>query len=102
MKYRAKEPPEIHIFCRSEGDSCLVAVGDNGIGIAPEHQERAFRMFTRLEPGLAWGTGMGLALSRKIVERHGGKMWVESEPGKGSTFYFTLPLALRRSTSTGS
>ena len=71
-----------------------VAVADNGIGVEPEQADAIFKMFGRLHPSETYpGTGIGLALVKRIVERHGGHIWVKSEPGQGSTFYFTLPRA---------
>lgn len=92
IKYRGQELPIIHISARRDGDMWLFAVKDNGIGIAPEYHEKIFEMFQRLSTNERHeGTGIGLAIAKKIVERHGGKIWVESEEGKGATFFFTLP-----------
>ena len=82
--------PKIEIGYRDEGDYHLFFVRDNGIGIDKEDQERIFRIFTRIGEAQAEGHGMGLAFVKKIVQRHGGRIWVESEKGKGSTFYFTI------------
>ncbi|RZN33942.1 MAG: HAMP domain-containing sensor histidine kinase [Methanosarcinales archaeon] len=94
IKFQGKEPPHIHIAAeqKEKAGEWLFVVADNGIGIAEEFFERIFVIFQRLHGRDEYsGTGIGLAISRKIVERHGGKMWVESEQGKGTTFYFTLP-----------
>jgi PAS domain S-box-containing protein len=93
VKYHAEKDPEVHIDARREADRWLISVRDNGIGIPANQLERVFEIFTRLHNQQSYpGTGIGLAVCRRIVLRQGGKIWVESEPGKGSTFFFTLPV----------
>ena len=92
IKFRGDEPLKIHVGCNQRDGESEFFVKDNGIGIEPPYFERVFRIFQRLQTGSDRpGTGIGLANCRKIVERHGGRIWVESEPGSGSTFFFTLP-----------
>jgi PAS domain S-box-containing protein len=92
IKFRSADPLRIHVGARRERGGWLFRVTDNGIGMEREHGERIFVIFKRLHSREKCpGTGIGLALCKKIVERHGGRIWVESEPGRGSTFYFTLP-----------
>ena len=92
LTFRSDAPPAIEISAINNGKEWIVALKDNGIGIAPEHHEEVFRMFRRLHDGKKYpGAGAGLALCRKIVHKNGGMVWVESEPGQGRTFYFTLP-----------
>lgn len=92
LKFRAKEPPLIEIRSERKGGMHKIWVKDNGIGIAGEYFEKIFIVFQRLHSRVDYpGTGIGLAICKKIVERHGGSIWVESEPGKGASFYFTLP-----------
>lgn len=95
IKYRGQESPRINISATQEGRFWRIAVRDNGIGIDPEFSDRIFVIFQRLHTRQEYsGTGIGLAICKKIVERHGGRIGVESELGKGSTFYFTLPAVL--------
>jgi light-regulated signal transduction histidine kinase (bacteriophytochrome) len=94
IKYRSKEAPVIAITARREPDSWLFSVRDNGIGIDPQYKEQIFGLFKRLHSREDYaGTGVGLAICQKIVERYRGRIWVESELGRGSTFFFTLPAA---------
>ena len=91
IKFRGKDSPRIHVSARQMSEKWLFFVRDNGIGIDPQYTERVFVIFQRLHSRDDYpGTGIGLAISRKIIERHGGHIWVDSEPGKGATFYFTL------------
>ena len=94
LKFRAQRAPRIRIGAEKRNGSCLFRVADNGIGIDAQYSDRVFQMFQRLhERGRYDGNGIGLAIARKIVERHGGRIWFESEPDKGTTFFFTLPSA---------
>jgi PAS domain S-box-containing protein len=92
IKFRGAEPPRVVVSARRDDDRWELSVADNGIGIDPAHFDRIFNIFERLHPESAYaGTGIGLAICKRIVERHGGRISVVSAPGKGATFVFTLP-----------
>jgi PAS domain S-box-containing protein len=92
LKFRQEATPQIHIAVQSTDDKWLFSVQDNGIGMEVQYLERIFIIFQRLHSKAEYpGTGIGLAVCKKIVEQHGGTLWVDSQPGRGSTFHFTLP-----------
>ncbi len=92
LKYRGSDPPVVRVNARQEGRSWTISVQDNGIGIEPEYRTLVFGLFKRLHSRTAYsGTGIGLAICKRLVERYGGRIWVESELGKGSTFSFSIP-----------
>jgi chemotaxis family two-component system sensor kinase Cph1 len=93
IKYRSSEAPIVHVGASRQGDTWVLSVQDNGIGIAEEYHPRIFQLFQRLHSQKQYsGTGIGLAICQRIVERHGGRLWVESEPNRGSIFYFSIPI----------
>jgi signal transduction histidine kinase len=94
LKFHGDAPPVVRVEARRDGNEWAVAVSDRGIGIEPQYAERIFAIFQRLHTKEAYeGTGIGLALTRKIVEHHGGRIWLDTEVERGTTFRFTLPVA---------
>lgn len=97
IKFRGDHTPHIRIKAEPDGNQWVIQVADNGIGIDTKFSERVFLLFQRLHDRETYeGIGVGLTLSRKIVERHGGRIWYESQPGRGTTFFFTLPAAAQK------
>lgn len=93
IKFRSDQSPRVHVTARWDGPDCIFTVRDNGMGIEPEYHKTVFEVFKRLHhPNEYPGNGIGLAICRRVVQRHGGRIWCESEPGKGSLFHFTLPI----------
>jgi light-regulated signal transduction histidine kinase (bacteriophytochrome) len=95
IKFRGSEAPKIHISATPKDGKWVFKVEDNGIGLDSQYGEKIFNIFQRLHGAEFPGTGIGLALCKRIIERHGGKIWVESEIGKGSSFYFTIPMVIQ-------
>ena len=97
IKFRSAEPARIHVSAEQQENEWIFAVKDNGIGIPAEEVPHIFELFHRTDRIKYPGTGIGLAICKRIIERHGGRIWVESKIGKGSTFYFTIPFNISAS-----
>ena len=96
IKFHGPEPPKICVSASEGRNEWTFSVKDNGIGLDMKHADKIFQMFQRLHSRSEYpGTGVGLAVAKKIIERHGGRVWVESEEGKGATFFFTIPVDTR-------
>ena len=95
LKYRSDLPPRVHVSVQEQNGLWRIAVADNGIGIAPEYHQQIFGVFKRLHGNAIPGTGIGLAICKRVVERYGGEIWIESQVNQGATFYFTVPAAAK-------
>ena len=91
IKFRGEKKPEVSVSVATENDRYVFSVRDNGIGVDPKDTEKIFKIFSRLHPDRP-GSGIGLALCQRIVERHGGRIWVQSNPGGGAIFSFSIPI----------
>jgi signal transduction histidine kinase len=91
IKFRCEHRPEVHVSAAAEENNWRFSVKDNGMGIDPRNGDRIFGLFKRIQNEGYPGAGVGLAIVRQIVEQHGGRIWVESQPGRGATFFFSLP-----------
>ena len=94
IRYRGPEAPLAHVSAAREGSDWVVSISDNGIGFDPAHAQNLFRAFERIHGRGVSGAGLGLASARKIVESYGGRIWADSQPGRGSRFSFTIPAAV--------
>jgi light-regulated signal transduction histidine kinase (bacteriophytochrome) len=92
IKFKGEEAPRIHVSAEKKGREWVFSVKDNGIGIDHQYKDKVFILFHRLSGVKYGGSGVGLSVCKRIVERHGGRIWFESESGKGTTFYFTVPV----------
>jgi PAS domain S-box-containing protein len=95
LKYRSERPPQVHVLAERQNGAFRIAFKDNGMGIAPEYHDQVFGVFKRLHGKTIPGTGIGLAICQRVVQRYGGEIWVESNVNEGATFYFTVPAARR-------
>ena len=93
LKYRSEQPPRVHVSATQKNGEWRIGVADNGIGIDPKYHRMIFGVFKRPHGQTIPGTGIGLAICQRVVERYDGRIWVESQKNQGATFYFTLPTA---------
>jgi light-regulated signal transduction histidine kinase (bacteriophytochrome) len=101
IKYRSAQAPRVHVSLAESDGEFRFAVADNGIGIDPKYHEHIFEVFKRLHGSKIPGTGVGLAICKRVVEQYGGRIWVESAEGRGAIFFFTLPTTAARAAGGG-